>query len=156
MFDVIAKPADPRNISVAPFRLQPQMTEDMRNNPIKSHHVLLLVCLVLLLLVFCFRRRLTEAFERYRNNRRWYTRVSGFQEDMENGLSSSNFDISSNLSGDSRNGLEEDAKSAIRNIMESQNVTFDEARLVYTRSKMGQNGVGENGVPLDPKTVTFG
>lgn len=39
--------------------------------------------------------------------------------------------------------------------MDSKRKTFDEARLEYTQSELGRNGVDKDGVPLDPKLVTF-
>lgn len=119
---------------------------------VKKQHILLVLVILLALVAFHLRHRILERFEEIRYNRR-YT-LLGFQEDLESGFSSSTFDLSSNMS-DTRDGLDRDAKAHIQNIMDEQNITFDEARLVYLGNKMRDNGVGENGVPLDPKTVTF-
>lgn len=78
-----------------------------------------------------------------------------FEGDLESGLSSGNFDLSGNLAGDSRKGLDENAKAEIRNIMDTQNVSFDEARLRYFQSSLSNNVVGSDGVPTDRRTVTF-
>lgn len=39
--------------------------------------------------------------------------------------------------------------------MKAQNISFDEARLQYTKSKFSDNQIGEDGMPLDPKAITF-
>lgn len=35
------------------------------------------------------------------------------------------------------------------------NLSFDQARLAFTKSKMLSNNIDENGLPKDPKLVTF-
>lgn len=40
--------------------------------------------------------------------------------------------------------------------METEHLTFDKARLLYTERKFGQNGIAPDGTPIDPKAVTFG
>lgn len=99
---------------------------------------------------------LAERFEVWRNNRRW-NRLShsGFEGDLESGLSSNNFDITENISNHDPRTLDEAAKEEIRQLMLRHNLTFDDARLRYLREKMLANGVGADGVPTDPKTVTF-
>lgn len=74
---------------------------------------------------------------------------------MEHGLTSDSFDIGANVrSGDLR-ALDDAAKAEIRAMMLRRNMSFDEARLEYFRGKMKDNGIGSNGVPTDPRTVTF-
>ena len=80
-----------------------------------------------------------------------------FQDDLEGGLNSESFDIRSNSdSEDSRKGLLEEGKREIKRIMNERGITFDEARLEYTRSRLAENNIDADGMPLDPKTVTFG
>ncbi|WEJ95301.1 hypothetical protein PSN45_002815 [Yamadazyma tenuis] len=79
----------------------------------------------------------------------------GFQDDLESGLNSDAFNILSGNSNDHRQGLEENAKAAIYQLMQQKSLTFDEARLEYTKSQFGEHNIDSNGVPLDPKTVTF-
>lgn len=129
---------------------------------IKSHHVVILLIIVGLVLLFHFRHKIAAAHDRYRTRTRLrYSRLSGresngFEDDLEEGLSSNNFDIQSNIaSNDTRKGLLEEAKQEIRVIMNDQGLSFDEARLSYLQQKLDKNGIDKNGMPLDPKTVTF-
>lgn len=104
------------------------------------------------------RSKVAEVVERIRNNIRFSRRMRQsalFEDDLENGLSSRYFDITGNLEGDSREGLNEAAKTEIRNIMTMENISFDEARLRYFRDTLSNNGVGSDGVPTDLRTVTF-
>lgn len=118
----------------------------------------LVIIVVIACVLYLKRRELPTALDRLRNSRLWYNRMeqsSLFEGDLESGLSSGNFDLSGNLAGDSRKGLDENAKAEIRNIMDTQNVSFDEARLRYFQSSLSNNGVGSDGVPTDRRTVTF-
>lgn len=54
-----------------------------------------------------------------------------------------------------RSGLDETSKKAIRKIMDSRNITFDDARLLYIKNEFQNNSIADDGMPLDPKTVTF-
>lgn len=121
---------------------------------IKSHHVLLVVAIVAALLIFHFRLKLRDRFSTWRSNRTW-ARLPGFQDDLDAGFSSNTFDINTNIANNDPRTLDENAKEAIRKLMLEHNLTFDEARLRYFRDHMSANGVGPNGVPMDPKTVTF-
>lgn len=56
------------------------------------------------------------------------------------GFSTSTFDLSNNLSGDQRAGLDDRTLTAIRRIMERENVPFDEARLLHLNSVFRKNG----------------
>ncbi|KAH6715278.1 hypothetical protein DL95DRAFT_356431 [Leptodontidium sp. 2 PMI_412] len=86
-----------------------------------------------------------------------YTRLpSSFSADIENGLSSSAFDLSGNVaSGDSRRGLDDKSKREIQKIMKSRRVNFDEARRIHTEGRFAQNNIGPDGLPRDPKFVSF-
>lgn len=86
-----------------------------------------------------------------------YTHLPSFQRDIESGLTSDNFDLETNNSDDGRKGLDEYAKSKILKIMaDNPGLSFDEARLQYTREVLSKNQIGPDGMPLDPRTVTFG
>lgn len=74
---------------------------------------------------------------------------------MENGLTSDNFDIEANIRAQDPRSLDENAREEIQALMEAQQLSFDEARLKYFRNKMAENGVGSDGVPTDPRTVTL-
>jgi len=79
---------------------------------------------------------------------------------MDAGLSSSSFDLSGNVSGgDSRAGLDDNAKREIQKIMKGSWIRapmgFDEARRVYMERRLEQQGIGRDGLPRDPKFVSF-
>ncbi|KAF7591961.1 hypothetical protein BBP40_000808 [Aspergillus hancockii] len=81
---------------------------------------------------------------------------SSFADDLEAGLSSSQFDLSANLAdGDARAGLDNNAKREVRKIMKRQRVGFDEARRIYTEQHFAKNNIGPDGRPRDPKFVSF-
>jgi Fungal protein of unknown function (DUF2015) len=79
-----------------------------------------------------------------------------FAGDIESGFSSSAFDLSGNVAeGDSRAGLDADAKRQILKIMKSKKVNFDQARQLYTEQRFAKNNIGPDGRPRDPKFVSF-
>ncbi|AEO57445.1 hypothetical protein MYCTH_2315050 [Thermothelomyces thermophilus ATCC 42464] len=79
-----------------------------------------------------------------------------FEDDIEAGLSSSNFDLTGNVEGgDSRSGLDDTAKREILRIMKKRRLKFDEARKVYMEQRFKENGIGADGRPRDPKFVSF-
>lgn len=78
-----------------------------------------------------------------------------FADDLESGLNSTNFDIISGNTEDTRAGLDDLSKQQIREIMETENISFDKARLMFTKRKFGQNLIAQDGTPMDPKAVTF-
>jgi len=85
---------------------------------------------------------------------------SSFAGDIESGLTSADFDLSTNLSaGDSRAGLDDAAKREIRSIMKGgwfrSPMGFDEARRVYMERMLEREGIGRDGRPRDPKFVSF-
>lgn len=85
---------------------------------------------------------------------------SSFSNDIEAGLSSSEFDLSTNVAaGDSRSGLDDTAKREIQKIMRGtwlkRPVTFNEARRIYMERRLESEGIGRDGRPKDPKFVSF-
>lgn len=86
-----------------------------------------------------------------------YSRLpSTFAGDVEAGLSSSTFDLSGNIeAGDSRGGLDAQAKGDILTIMKKRRMNFDQARKVYMENRFKANGIGADGRPRDPKFVSF-
>eukprot|EP01097_Dermamoeba_algensis_P010297 TRINITY_DN753_c0_g1_i1.p1 TRINITY_DN753_c0_g1~~TRINITY_DN753_c0_g1_i1.p1 ORF type:complete len:414 (-),score=102.69 TRINITY_DN753_c0_g1_i1:424-1665(-) len=76
---------------------------------------------------------------------------SAFQRLIDEGMTSATFDLSENvMKGDNRRGLE--SVEEIRLLMKNEGLSFDEARLQYTKKKMFDNGIDpETGLPLDPK-----
>ncbi|CCE62040.1 hypothetical protein TPHA_0B03680 [Tetrapisispora phaffii CBS 4417] len=116
----------------------------------------------MLSVIFAYRKReyLSGQLSSLRNryNRR-YIRSEGinssFSDDIEAGLSSTNFDLESGNVGDQREGLDDIAKEEIKKIMAEKNLSFDAARLAYTEEKFGKNNIAADGMPKDPKTVTL-
>ncbi|CBY00945.1 hypothetical protein IAQ61_011849 [Plenodomus lingam] len=86
-----------------------------------------------------------------------YARLpTSFRDDLEAGLSSSAFDLSSNVEeGDSRQGLDDAGKKQVKRIMKRKGVDFDEARRIYMQDRFKKNNIGADGVPRDPKFVSF-
>ncbi|KAG0278748.1 hypothetical protein BGZ95_003243 [Linnemannia exigua] len=78
-----------------------------------------------------------------------------FEQNIEEGLTSSTFDLHQNLlGGDERAGLEN--TDEIRKIMKKYKCNFDQARLIQQQNKMKANGIDpRTGVPIDPKAVYF-
>lgn len=86
-----------------------------------------------------------------------YTPIpSTFASDAEAGLHSSNFDLASNITdGDSRTGLNQAGKREVQRIMKRNRVGFDEARRIYMEQGFKKNNIGADGLPRDPKFVSF-
>ncbi|PGH14434.1 hypothetical protein AJ79_03077 [Helicocarpus griseus UAMH5409] len=81
---------------------------------------------------------------------------TSFSGDIEAGLSSSDFDLSSNVAdNDSRAGLDRVAKREVLKIMKRRRVDFNEARRIYTEQRFAKNDIGPDGRPRDPKFVSF-
>jgi len=96
--------------------------------------------------------RIQEAISKFA-----YTPVPNtFMGDVESGFTSADFDLSSNIiEGDSRGGLDQKAKRDIQRLMKIRGINFDEARRVYMEQRFKKNGIGEDGIPRDPKFVSF-
>ncbi|MCJ1248330.1 hypothetical protein MMC30_005547 [Trapelia coarctata] len=113
---------------------------------------------------FCF---LVVATVLYLTRDRWVHRIpvpnyiyhrlpSTFMNDVEGGFTSSDFDLTGNImDGDSRAGLDEQGKREVKQIMKRQRVGFDEARRIYTERRFAKNNIGPDGMPRDPKFVSF-
>lgn len=56
------------------------------------------------------------------------------------GFSTAAFDLSSNIAGDSRAGLDERTLTEVRRIMEREHCDFDEARHIHTTRMFRKNG----------------
>lgn len=81
---------------------------------------------------------------------------TSFREDIEAGLSSSSFNLDENVeAGDSRQGLDDAGKKEVMRIMKRRGVDFDEARRIYMQERFKKNGIGADGIPRDPKFVSF-
>lgn len=81
---------------------------------------------------------------------------TNFREDVEAGLHSADFDMTGNIvEGDSRSGLDEEAKAEVLKIMKRRGVGFDEARRIFMEQRFRKSGIGSDGLPKDPKLVTF-
>jgi hypothetical protein len=101
-----------------------------------------------------------------------YTPLSTFSEQVEAGLSNSNFDIQANINdGDSRTGLDERGTQEVMDIMRRERVTcvplltlyhrsfaltvhlrhfirFDQARLIRHNRILARNGIDPSGMAL--------
>ncbi|CAO3688882.1 unnamed protein product [Umbelopsis ramanniana] len=129
-----------------------------------STTIWLLLFVLLLAVGFIFRKRLQDAFSKLadRTNRLigyhlLPTTAGSFEDDLEDGLTSSNFDIEEHNieEGDSRAGLKN--KEEILKIMKRQGCSFDEARLIRQQRLLKKNNIDPaTGLPLDPKFVSFG
>lgn len=86
---------------------------------------------------------------------RSYAPLSTFEDAAELGFSSSTFDVSGNIAGDPRAGLDERTLTDIRRLMERHTLTFDEARRKNFENTLAKNGIDVNGYPIDPKAVRF-
>jgi hypothetical protein len=115
-------------------------------------YFLLTTTLLLAIGVYWYRRRRQTSYVGHHG----YHPVANnqFQRDIEDGLSSNNFDLSVNVAdGDSRPGLDADE---VRRIMAEEGCTFDEARYIRQQRVLKRNNIDpETGLPLDPKLVTF-
>lgn len=80
---------------------------------------------------------------------------TSFRDDIEAGLHSTDFDLTGNVEGDSRQGLDDAGKKEVLRIMKRKNVGFDEARRLLMQERFSKAGVGSDGVPRDPKFVSF-
>ncbi|KAL0955151.1 hypothetical protein HGRIS_004063 [Hohenbuehelia grisea] len=84
-----------------------------------------------------------------------YTPLSTFSSQISAGLTSSAFDIEANIrDGDSRAGLDEQGTQEIMDIMRSERVNFDQARLIRQNKILAMHGIDPSGMPLDSKAVT--
>ncbi|KAI5959125.1 hypothetical protein CANMA_004143 [Candida margitis] len=126
---------------------------------LESHYVLIIACIVILGLVFHLRHKIGELLDRYRTRRRiqqgYYHNLGSFEGDINDGLSSLNFDLEANNSNDTRQGLSQIAKEEIKKIMQTKGISFDEARLEYTKGELNKNNIDDDGLPRDPKLVVF-
>lgn len=86
-----------------------------------------------------------------------YSRLpTSFRDDIEAGLHSSAFDMTGNVEGDdARQGLDDAGKKEVLRIMKRKSVGFDEARRLLMQERFSKAGVGSDGVPRDPKFVSF-
>jgi hypothetical protein len=80
---------------------------------------------------------------------------TNFREDVEAGLHSTDFDMTANVEGDSRSGLDEEGKREVLKVMKQRGVGFDEGRRIVMERRFRQSGIGSDGLPRDPKLVTF-
>lgn len=78
-----------------------------------------------------------------------------FRDDVEAGLHSADFDMTGNVEGDSRSGLDENGKRQVLRIMKRRGVGFDEARRIFMEQNFKKAGISNDGLPNDPKFVSF-
>ncbi|TIB35781.1 hypothetical protein E3P84_01144 [Wallemia ichthyophaga] len=92
-------------------------------------------------------------YYKYIYKRKEYIPVS-FDEQIELGFNSDNFNITNNLN-DTRQGLNELELREINNLMNTNKISFDQARLKRLERTLNQNNIDESGLPRDPKFVQF-
>ncbi|GAA5926698.1 uncharacterized protein JCM15063_000347 [Sporobolomyces koalae] len=110
--------------------------------------VLGLVC-VLAYLAFHFRALYVDYLPVTLSSRlRHYAPLRTFEDAAEQGFSTSNFDLSNNIAGDQRAGLDEQTLTELRRIMERNRVNFDEARRIHMELMFRKAGIGPDGLPI--------
>ncbi|KAF9434874.1 hypothetical protein BGZ76_007256 [Entomortierella beljakovae] len=123
--------------------------------------IIIFILLVWIVAVFVTRGYWLPKLDELRDRLK-YTRLpffrsedSSFEQNIEEGLTSSTFDLHQNLlDGDDRQGIEN--ATEIRKIMKKYRCNFDQARLIHQQNKMKENGIDpRTGVPIDPKAVYF-
>ncbi|KAI9325369.1 hypothetical protein BDR26DRAFT_873411 [Obelidium mucronatum] len=81
------------------------------------------------------------------------TQGLSFSEAQSRGLDSESFVVDLD---DQRPGFVREAAEEVQRLMETNEVDFDEARLLLVKQQMRDNGIDpETGLPLDPRAVTF-
>ncbi|KAI5959828.1 uncharacterized protein KGF55_005060 [Candida pseudojiufengensis] len=150
-------------------------------NIFHQHYIILSITILLSLIIFHFRYKIIAFHDRWRTRRRiqqgYYNNLNfdeedliddddinsefsldneSFVNDINQGLNSSNFDVENSNYQDSRKGLSIRGKKYIKKLMETdKNLTFDDARLIYIQNELNKNGINNDGLPNDPKLVTF-
>ncbi|KAG0003547.1 hypothetical protein BGZ65_001593 [Modicella reniformis] len=123
---------------------------------------ILLFLLLLLVAIYLtrnyWRPKVDELRERFRYSRLPFFgggEDTSFEQNIEEGLTSSTFDLHQNLlDGDERHGVEN--ANELRKIMKKYRCNFDQARLIYQQNQMKANGIDPlTGVPIDPRAVFF-
>ena len=124
--------------------------------------IYLVILLLIVALCWYFRKQIREGASELANKMNRLlgyhllpTNAGSFESDIEDGLTSSHFDLNTNLNEeDGRAGLKD--KEEIMRIMKKQKVSFDEARLIRQQNLLKKNNIDpETGLPLDPKLITF-
>ncbi|RUP50988.1 hypothetical protein BC936DRAFT_136719 [Jimgerdemannia flammicorona] len=106
--------------------------------------------------VVLFRQRIADLVNKALGYRRLpFFNTGSFEQDIEDGLTSSTFDLNQNLEdGDTRPGLSD--TDEIKRIMKRRGVSFDEARLIRQDQLLKKNNIDPvTGLSLDPKAVYF-
>ncbi|KAI0030077.1 hypothetical protein K488DRAFT_79821 [Vararia minispora EC-137] len=85
-----------------------------------------------------------------------YAPLTTFADQAAAGMTSANFDVEAdNLrEGDARLGLDEQGTREVMDIMQRENVNFDQARLIRHNRYLAANGIDPSGMPLDAKAIT--
>ncbi|GAA5857011.1 hypothetical protein JCM5353_003555 [Sporobolomyces roseus] len=116
--------------------------------------ILGLICIVLYL-GFHYREHFIEYLPLSLSSRlRYYAPLRTFEDAAEQGFSTSNFDLSANLAGDQRAGLDDRTLTELRRIMERERCNFDEARRIQMERMFKAAGIGPDGLPIDKKAIT--
>ncbi|ORY86102.1 hypothetical protein BCR37DRAFT_364454 [Protomyces lactucae-debilis] len=86
-----------------------------------------------------------------------YMALPTFEDDIERGLTSDDFDLHGNVeAGDDRHGLDATSRKEVMHIMKKRKCNFDQARLIMLQDKMRKAGIDpQTGLPIDSKFVSF-
>ena len=77
-------------------------------------------------------------------------------DDAEAGMHSADFNLAENIEGeDQRSGLEPEQRREVLRLMKVRGIGFDEARRELMEKRFKGAGIGKDGLPKDPKLVTF-
>ncbi|KAL1668881.1 hypothetical protein GGF50DRAFT_96086 [Schizophyllum commune] len=116
---------------------------------------------LLVMLSFTYRSRLAPFVpERVRSlpifaRSHTYTPLATFNDQVQAGMSSQAFDIEANIrDGDARAGLDEVGTREVMEIMRTERVNFDQARLIRQNRMLAAHGIDPSGMPMDRKAVT--
>ncbi|KAI5949302.1 hypothetical protein KGF54_005537 [Candida jiufengensis] len=148
-------------------------------NLFHQHYIILIILVLTGLIIFYYRFKIIAYHDRWRTRRRiqqgYYSNLNigdeisedeidsefnldneSFTNDIEQGLNSSNFDVANTNLEDGRKGLSPRGKRYIKKLMEmDKNLTFDDARLIFLQNELNKNNIGNDGLPNDPRLVTF-
>ncbi|RMZ86960.1 hypothetical protein DV736_g5817, partial [Chaetothyriales sp. CBS 134916] len=79
-----------------------------------------------------------------------------FIDDAEAGLHSADFNLAENIEAeDERGGLDPEQRREVVRLMKVRGIGFDEARREWMEKRFRKEGIGKDGLPRDPKLVTF-
>ncbi|RMZ83791.1 hypothetical protein DV738_g994, partial [Chaetothyriales sp. CBS 135597] len=78
-------------------------------------------------------------------------------DDAEAGLHSAAFSLAGNIEDEEegRSGLDPEQRREVVRLMKVRGIGFDDARREWMEKRFRKQGIGKDGLPRDPKLVTF-